>query len=350
MRRSQYDADVAITPEGKVLAVIHEQILAFSDMPAFKSFLDKLNHKTLELGSTYLGSSERVSDFPPIDETLANSIVEEAIMGMESGDLVTNGSFNDDERETIKAMVCAYLDTAGIDYEVKDEVNILSNVRGPHGLWGVYGRVMEELDRFLLAFVRRYKIPQARYPEVAEYLHRVNYGLVLGNFEIDLTDGEVRYKTSIDVEGGKLTSKMIEQMFEACAFAMNRYTPGLDMVTYGGYSALEALEQLETCSPEEENPVSKASISNVNKFLMNGGWQERVCFGNSGKLKVLNLPSDVSYNPFPDKPAGRFYLSYTGSRSPETDSECITQDNIGEMTVGMIIEGINWLRSKKQGT
>ena len=41
---------------------------------------------------------------------------------------------------------------------------------------------------------------------VAELLARINYGLNIGNFELDMTDGEIRYKTSIDVEGGELTS------------------------------------------------------------------------------------------------------------------------------------------------
>jgi len=41
---------------------------------------------------------------------------------------------------------------------------------------------------------------------VAEFINRANYGIIIGNFEMDFADGEIRYKTSIDVQGDKLTS------------------------------------------------------------------------------------------------------------------------------------------------
>jgi len=44
------------------------------------------------------------------------------------------------------------------------------------------------------------KAPNARLAQVAEYLTRANYGLLVGNFELDLSDGEIRYKVSIDAE------------------------------------------------------------------------------------------------------------------------------------------------------
>jgi len=35
---------------------------------------------------------------------------------------------------------------------------------------------------------------------VNEFLTRANYGLNIGNFEMDFQDGEIRFKTAIDVE------------------------------------------------------------------------------------------------------------------------------------------------------
>ncbi|MDJ1171766.1 hypothetical protein PMG71_20260 [Roseofilum sp. BLCC_M154] len=37
---------------------------------------------------------------------------------------------------------------------------------------------------------------------MAEFLTKANYGMILGDFELDLTDGELRDKTSIGVLQG----------------------------------------------------------------------------------------------------------------------------------------------------
>lgn len=42
----------------------------------------------------------------------------------------------------------------------------------------------------------------------AEFLTRANYGLVFGNFEMDMHDGEIRYKTFVPC-GGEAPSPML---------------------------------------------------------------------------------------------------------------------------------------------
>jgi len=38
-------------------------------------------------------------------------------------------------------------------------------------------------------------------PDAAELINRVNFGLRIGNFEMDVEDGVLQYRTSIDIEG-----------------------------------------------------------------------------------------------------------------------------------------------------
>ncbi len=47
---------------------------------------------------------------------------------------------------------------------------------------------------------------------VAEFITRANFGIVIGNFEIDFSDGEIRYKTSIDVEGDRPSFALIKRL------------------------------------------------------------------------------------------------------------------------------------------
>ena len=46
--------------------------------------------------------------------------------------------------------------------------------------------------------------------QVSEYLHRVNFGLNNGNFELDYEDGEIRYKTFVSFENIELSKDIIE--------------------------------------------------------------------------------------------------------------------------------------------
>jgi hypothetical protein len=74
----------------------------------------------------------------------------------------------------------------------------------------------------------------------------------IGNFELDFDDGEVRYKTSIDIEGGELTAKMIENLLRANLSTMNRYFTGMMELIYGEGDAEELIREIET--PETAGP------------------------------------------------------------------------------------------------
>jgi hypothetical protein len=45
---------------------------------------------------------------------------------------------------------------------------------------------------------------------IAKFITRANYGMSLGNFELDFNDGEIRYKTSIDVTDDRLNFALIQ--------------------------------------------------------------------------------------------------------------------------------------------
>jgi hypothetical protein len=66
-----------------------------------------------------------------------------------------------------------------------------------------------------------------QHPNVAEYLTRANYGLILGNFGLDYTDCEIRYKTSIDVEGDHLAPALIRNLVYTNVTMMDQYLPGI---------------------------------------------------------------------------------------------------------------------------
>ena len=53
------------------------------------------------------------------------------------------------------------------------------------------------------------RVPQEHRSEVAEYLTRVNADLPVGAFDMDWDAGEVRFRTSIDLQGEQLTDALL---------------------------------------------------------------------------------------------------------------------------------------------
>jgi len=117
--------------------------------------------------------------------------------------------------------------------------------QGTNGQWLCYAQAREEQEQFVFYSVCPATVPDDRRPEVAEFITRANYGLIIGNFEMDYRDGEVRYKTSVDVEGDDLSPELLRSLVYANVAMMDHYLPGIMAVLYGGTSAAEAIEQVE---------------------------------------------------------------------------------------------------------
>ncbi len=88
-------------------------------------------------------------------------------------------------------------------------------------------------------------VPLERRAAAMEFLTRANFGLRMGHFEFDLEDGEVRYKTSIDVEGDRLTPALVRRLVRPNLVTMDRYLPGLLRVVYGATTPAEEIAAIE---------------------------------------------------------------------------------------------------------
>ena len=124
---------------------------------------------------------------------------------------------------------------------------------GDHGRWFCYARINERSNQFIFLSIASVKVPEDRRKEMAEYLTRANFGLNIGNFEMDFDDGEVRYKTSIDYTYQSLTSELIDPLIKANFVAMNDYLLGIESVIAGDTTAQEAIEETMRRIKEEED-------------------------------------------------------------------------------------------------
>lgn len=89
-------------------------------------------------------------------------------------------------------------------------------------------------------------IVQTHRTAIMEYLTRVNYHLLMGNFQIDLTDGELSYKVTgvFEPESG-LTAPVVLRLTYIGFNMFDRYLPGVFAILYGGKTAQQAFEDNE---------------------------------------------------------------------------------------------------------
>ena len=85
---------------------------------------------------------------------------------------------------------------------------------------------------------------------MADFICRANYGLLNGNFELDIRDGEIRYKTYVDCEGNNPSIEIVRNSIYCPAAMMERYSAGIADIIFGNATAEEAVIKCErTSSP-----------------------------------------------------------------------------------------------------
>ncbi|MBC8100915.1 MAG: YbjN domain-containing protein [Armatimonadetes bacterium] len=132
------------------------------------------------------------------------------------------------------------------DFHWMEGLPVLSmGFAGRSGRWVCYAQARESQEQFVFYSVCPMNAPEDRRSAVAEFITRANYGMIIGNFELDYNDGEIRYKTSIDVEGDTLTTPLIKQCVYANIVVMDRYLPGIMRVIYGASEPLEEIGKIE---------------------------------------------------------------------------------------------------------
>jgi hypothetical protein len=132
---------------------------------------------------------------------------------------------------------------------VHDEAPGMNTVRfqytGRNGSWVCYGRWNTANDQLNFFSVAPSKAISRLHDQALEFLTRVNYGLPVGNFEMNLEDGEIRFKTSVDVAGSQASEKLVAAAFYSNVVAFDRYLPGLAVVTSAKVDPRKLIRQLE---------------------------------------------------------------------------------------------------------
>jgi hypothetical protein len=120
----------------------------------------------------------------------------------------------------------------------------------------------EEDDSFFASYsFSPANVPAKHRPAAAEYLMWANYNLRLGNFEMDYSDGQVCFKTSMIMNGIRPTPDLVKQVAFANFSTMDQYLPGLMSVIYGNERPKDVIRRIEQANRSQEQPEPDQSES-----------------------------------------------------------------------------------------
>jgi hypothetical protein len=129
--------------------------------------------------------------------------------------------------------------------EIEENQALALGFEGKNGKYKSLAIAREEEHQMIFYSVCPLNATKSKLQAIAEFIIKANYGMIIGNFELDFNDGEIRYKTSIDVEGEKLTSVLIKQLVFTNVAMMDKYLPAIRSIIEDNLSPDEAIALVE---------------------------------------------------------------------------------------------------------
>lgn len=151
------------------------------------------------------------------------------------------------EQEQIVDAIRDWLDEDDWHYEynaekhlIKMGINLKSKIKS-----GRYFIDIKE-DSYLVYLYTPINGDPANIGELVKYLTMANYGLYNGNFEVDVRDGEIRYKTFVNCDGlESLSPEVIKDSIYVCCVMMDRYGDGIAALALGFSDADTEIKKAE---------------------------------------------------------------------------------------------------------
>ena len=137
--------------------------------------------------------------------------------------------------------------------EIAEDSALQLAFRGQHGRWNCYAKAREAQSQIVFYSIAPVVVSEEQLSHITKFIIRANSGLIVGNFELDLDDGEIRYKTSLDLEGledtilhiSQSTNVLIQSIVYANVNTMDAYLPGIMAVLNEQLSPVDAIAQVE---------------------------------------------------------------------------------------------------------
>ena len=122
---------------------------------------------------------------------------------------------------------------------------ILGNLQTEIGALRLSIYMQKQASQFVLYLYHPLTILEPLRKTAAEFITRANYGLPIGNFEMDFGDGELRFKVGIPLFDTPISRGQFAQALEILINTMVYYHTPLVRTLYDGTSAEQAIADTE---------------------------------------------------------------------------------------------------------
>jgi hypothetical protein len=141
---------------------------------------------------------------------------------------------------------CSFLDEDNWRYRADEDQSVIKfGIQGETADFDCYVDIKPDRYLCILYVIAPNRVPPLKRTQAAEFLTRANYGLILGCFELDMDDGEIRYRTSVQVEDSEMSQAMVKTIINVSFGTMERYYSGLMSIIYGDVTVMEAIKVSE---------------------------------------------------------------------------------------------------------
>lgn len=100
-------------------------------------------------------------------------------------------------------------------------------------------------EQFVLYLNFGFDAPSDRRDELARFVTQVNWTLMVGAFQLDLDDGQVRFRVGVDFTDAELTEAIVRNAVRDAMSAVETYANAVADVVARGKTAAEALAAVE---------------------------------------------------------------------------------------------------------
>jgi hypothetical protein len=129
---------------------------------------------------------------------------------------------------------------------------------GENGDYNMFAEATEEPAQIRVFTYCPVKVPEDRRRLVADYLNRVNYGLVVGCLEMDPNDGEVRSRSTAPIAPGEPGPSVLRPLFDSSFYLIDNWLPGLLRVAFGAEDPATAYATTLAALRGDHTPVECA--------------------------------------------------------------------------------------------
>lgn len=166
---------------------------------------------------------------------------------METTQKPDGDAFSQESGKSLFELVGKYLQDADMNFNALTDEGYVGFIDGDNLVWQVIVGTDDESEYRLVQVtsILPFKVAAHTRNVIAELFVRMNCGMTIGSWDLEMDDGEMRFGINIDLMDGALTSLMFERMFSVSVSLVDDACPLILSVMHGGMKPSEAFTVLQ---------------------------------------------------------------------------------------------------------